>query len=159
MDPTTAGPTLRDIHLPPSPEWWPPAPGWWIVATLVMTVFALFVWRSLRARRRHRRRLVALDELVTIRCDWQTHGDAARLAAALSNYLRRLSRIVDPASATLTGTSWLVFLDRYGEGFRDTGCALLDAPYQPCATFDAEALYDLVRRHAHRVVTQELARV
>lgn len=159
MDPTAAGPVLRDIHLPPPPGWWPPAPGWWIVAAIVAIALALITWRSIHARRRRRRRMVVLDELAAIRRDWQSHGDAARFAAALSNYLRRLGRVVDPTSVTLDGEAWLAFLDRHGDGFRDAGRALLDAPYRPSAVVDAEALYGLVERHARRVVARELCRV
>ena len=37
----TAGPELRDIHVPQVSMWWPLAPGWWVVlALLIVTTVA-----------------------------------------------------------------------------------------------------------------------
>ena len=74
-----------------------------------------------------------------------------RLAADVSQLLRRASRLIEPGAAALEGEAWLDFLDRQfdaastksrvEERFRSaTGRALIDAPYRRAD--DAEAQVD-----------------
>ena len=140
------GPELRDIHLPPAPDWWPPAPGWWIVALLCLagTVVALYtLWQLLRRRRVRRALLAELDRYIG-----SAGNDPASLAAALSQFLRRMALRDDPFAAALHGEAWLRWLDVRGrseEFSRGIGRALLDAPYQTSPAFDGAALTELVR--------------
>jgi hypothetical protein len=157
MNPAT-GPILRDIHLPP-PPWWPPAPGWWLVAALCVLcgIFA-FVYARRRVRRRRQRRavLAELDRGIAAAGD-----DPAALAAALSRFLRRLTRHIAPAAAAYPGERWLAWLDeRAGsdEFRRGVGRVLLEAPFRRDARYDTAALIALVRRFARIVLAQEVAR-
>lgn len=151
-------PQLRDIHLPVEPAWWPPAPGWWILLALVILVLVIF-FRRRPGRRRARRDRLVVDALARLEADWRGDRDDARFVAALSEHLRRLSRLVRADAAALTGTAWIAFLDRHGDGFADMRDALVDAPYRPAATVDAASLYALVDRHTRRVLSTELADV
>jgi hypothetical protein len=101
---------LRDIHLPEAVSYWPPAPGWWAVlaATAVASAVACLLVRQ-RRRSAHRAALVRLAEVK--RC-FQDDGDTRRLAAALSNLLRRVALLRFPRRdvASLYGEQWLGFL-------------------------------------------------
>jgi hypothetical protein len=153
-------PQLRDIHLPAEPSWWPPAPGWWIVSALVLAlvVFAFMRWQAPRRRRARRDRLIVAT-LVQHAAQWRRDGDDAHFVAALSEHLRRLSRVVRADAAALTGAAWIAFLDRHGDGFAAVGDALVDAQYRPAAPVDAAALYAVVEKHTRRVLATELADV
>jgi hypothetical protein len=154
-----AGPDLRDIHLPPAPGWWPPAPGWWLLALLAGALLALacvYLYRMYQ-RRRHRRAVMSeLD-----RCIDSARGDPAALAAALSHFLRRVSRRSEPGAVALSGEAWLQHLDRAAGSDEFTtgiGRALIDAPFRPVAQYDTAALSALVRRWTRHVLEQERAR-
>jgi len=57
---------LRDIHLPPPPDFWPPAPGWWLLVAILLALLAwalVIAWRRARLRQAQRRLLALLDEL------------------------------------------------------------------------------------------------
>lgn len=146
MTPTN-GPSLRDIHLPPEPGWWPPAPGWWLLALIAATVIVVAIAMLRRARRRRRRRREILAELD--RHIQRARGDRVRLAAELSQFVRRLAIKDKPETVAWEGQRWLGYLDTRsdGEEFRHgVGKALIDAPYRPVADFDDAALIALVRR-------------
>lgn len=152
-----AGPDLRDIHLPPVPGWWPPAPGWWLLAILALALCFLLVreW-SRRARSRRWRRRVQ-SELEDIAAAHAALPDRSRLAADVSQLLRRVARLVAPEAVALRDEDWLGFLDarlpekrRAAEPFRrGVGRALVEASYRraedPAADFDAPALLGLAR--------------
>jgi len=143
----TDGPALRDIHLPPPPDWWPPAPGWWALAGIcILLLIAAVLWlRKVRAARRHRQAI--LRELD--RCIAQANGDAVALAASLSNFLRRMTLHDAPQAAAYAGERWLEYLDTRGatDEFRHgIGRMLVEAPYRQLAHYDTAALAALVRR-------------
>ena len=147
-----AGPILRDIHLPPPPGWWPPAPGWWILAAIAIGIgiVALYKLHKLRKRRRHDR--AVLHELDA--CIKANHHDPARLAAALSLFLRRLA-LRDAHAAAYAGERWLEYLDARGGGgeFRHgVGRILIDAPFRAHCDFDADGLVALVRRFTRNML-------
>lgn len=152
-------PQLRDIHLPVEPSWWPPAPGWWILFALSLLVLVLLARRGSGRLRRVRRDRRVIDALARLEADWRRDGDDTRFAAALSEHLRRLSRLVRADAPALSGSAWIAFLDRHGDGFADVRDALVDAPYRPAARIDAARLYALVDRHTRRVLATELADV
>ena len=148
-----SGPVLRDIHLPAEPGWWPPAPGWWLLGVLLLAVVG-WAWRHvLRRRAARRRRAAVLAEVQLLRTRWLRDGDTAQLAAGLSQFLRRLSRQVQPASVALSGEDWLAFLARHGNA--DALRGLVEAAFNPAASLDVDAACDAVRRHAELVLARE----
>lgn len=139
---------LRDIHAPPFPDWWPPAPGWWLVALLLIAVLFLLLRQLYRLYQRQRRRRAAFAALQV--AQQRLSEDTHVLAAELSVVLRRvaLSRFPRYQVAALSGDAWLQFLDQTGGDGRfcaGPGRVLTSAPYQPTASFDGQALYNLVR--------------
>ena len=144
---------LRDIHLPDPVSWWPLAPGWWIIAGLAVLLIVLLV-RRFRMRRQLR---FARKELDRALAQWRVDKDSHRFAADVSVLLRRLaiSRFGKLSVAGLTGTRWLDFLaahsrEEVADGFlRGVGRCLIDAPFNPQARVDPQALaalgHDLIR--------------
>ncbi len=125
---------LRDIHLPPPPGWWPPAPGWWAVLAVMVIAGLWGIWWRTRARRRRSAVAQATLELTRMRADAAT--TPAQLAAELSALLRRVCISLFPRQqvASLTGDSWLQFLDGIcgGREFcHGPGRVLIQAPYRP----------------------------
>jgi len=174
------GPDLRDIHLPPAPSWWPPAPGWWLLALVLLIAVAFGVRMLLRQWRERRWRLRVAAELDRIAAMHAAQPDAVRLAADVSQLLRRASLLIEPNAAALQGDAWLVFLDsRFDDAsgkksrdegprdqarFRtDTGRALIDAPYRraedPAAPVDAAALIGLARDWLKRALPRRRSHV
>ena len=153
-----AGPELRDIHLPAAPSWWPPAPGWWILAIVVVLLILFALYKLQKVYRRRRRNQRALAELN--RCIAAAGSNASTLAAALSQFLRRMALRESATAAALTDERWLAWLDaRIGgdEFAKGIGRVLLDAPYRPAATFDTTALIGLVRRWTRHALATERA--
>ena len=141
------GPVLRDIHLPPPPAWWPPAPGWWLLAGICIFVIIFasgYLRKHLRARRVRTAVLRELD-----RCIESARADPSALAAALSQFLRRMALRETPAAAAYEGERWLEYLDTRSPGaeFRHgVGRQLVEAPFRPGCEYDTVALIALVRR-------------
>ena len=151
-----SGPQLRDIHLPPPPDWWPPAPGWWIAAGICIVCLIVALYKLARRLRRRRRTALALAELD--RCIAVAGADGAALAAQLSRFLRRMALRDAPAAAAYTDERWLAYLDARigGEQFtQGVGRTLLHAPFRPVQAFDAPALVALVRRWTRTVLAME----
>jgi Domain of unknown function (DUF4381) len=102
---------LRDIVLPPVVPYWPPAPGWWIVAATLLAMALLLFARSVMRHRRNAYRRTALRELEAI-------GPIRDGAAAqhLSAVLKRVALVTFGREqvASLSGQSWLAFLNRTG---------------------------------------------
>ncbi len=144
----TSGPVLRDIHLPPPPGWWPPAPGWWMLAgiAVILIAFALHRLRKRFLVRRHLR--AVLRELD--RCIDENRHDPAALAAALSQFLRRLALGDESAAAAYAGERWLAWLDARAaqhEFSGGVGRVLIEAPFRAQPEYDVAALIALVRRY------------
>jgi len=168
-----AGPDLRDIHLPPAPSWWPPAPGWWLLAALLIAAIVVSVWLIAKhwRERRWRQRIVA--ELDRIAAMHAAQPDPVKLAADVSQLLRRVSLLIEPEAAALQGEAWLAFLDRRfehggeesAEQFRsDAGRALIDAPYRRAddphsRAVDAPRLLGLARSWLKRALPRGRAHV
>jgi hypothetical protein len=108
----TAGPGLRDIHLPPEPSWWPPAPGWWLLLGLVLGLLGVAVWWWRRRRHTVRARQRVLEEVAQLRTRHQRDADGARLASDLHQLLRRVARVHDPLGAQQRGDAWRATLAR-----------------------------------------------
>ena len=155
MNPAS-GPDLRDIHLPAAPGWWPPAPGWWIVAAIVLAALVYLcikVYLYTKKKRLHRAVMRELD-----RCVERGHNDPAQLAACLSEFLRRLALRTAPRAAAYRDEQWMTYLDEQSgtdQFSRGVGRALLEAPYDPHATYDSLALVALVRRSARYAIDRK----
>jgi hypothetical protein len=117
---------LRDIHLPPSPDWWPPAPGWWVLAAMLLIATAWTVRRILRLRRDRYRIASALRDYDRALA---AANEAPAKLAAVSLQLRRAAKARDPNAALLVGDAWLRFLDG-------------DDPAQPFSHGDGGVLRD-----------------
>ena len=130
MEPTQLD--LRDIHLPESIGWWPPAIGWWVLAILIPILIGILflVYKKLTRRTAIK---TAIKMLEKIKLD--TGSNDEQKLEALSVLLRRTAISVFPRSeaASLTGQSWLEFLDaplgddRFSKGI---GSALINSRYQ-----------------------------
>lgn len=99
-------PVLRDIHVPEVSMWWPLAPGWWVLIALALIAVAIAIhaWRRRVARRR--RADAVLAELHAASERHAVDGDAAAFAASVNQLLRRVARLRDPRSVTLSGDAW-----------------------------------------------------
>ena len=109
---TSAGPSLRDIHLPADPSWWPPAPGWWLLGAMALLAIAGIVWFWLRRRRVRRRERRALDELERMLHRHRQDGDRAALLAGMHQLLRRVAREHEPTAARSRAQAWRQTLAR-----------------------------------------------
>ncbi|HEY0178963.1 MAG TPA: DUF4381 family protein [Dokdonella sp.] len=158
MNAAAPAPELRDIHLPAPPSWWPPAPGWWLLALVALAAAVLAVRWLLRRRRERRWRRRVRAELERIAATHAAQPDFARLAAEVSQLLRRAALVIERDAAGLRGEAWLAFLDaRLPPAQRDAapfrsgpGRALVDAPFRrvddpALADADADALIALAR--------------
>ncbi len=154
-DPNALLNQLRDIHSPGDISWWPPAPGWWLLAMLGLIALAWSVHWLYRRRRRLAWRRLAREELRQLDENYHRNRDTSRLAAGLSQLLRRVALATHPARevAGLGGEDWLTFLDGddpakpFSEG---PGRVLLSAPYRPGNDFNPEALLQLTREWIQR---------
>ncbi|HEV7490606.1 MAG TPA: DUF4381 domain-containing protein [Rhodanobacteraceae bacterium] len=170
-----SGPDLRDIHLPPVPSWWPPAPGWWLLAIVLLIAIAAGVWTLLRLWRERRWRARVVAELDRIAALHAAQPNGVRLAADVSQLLRRAALLIEPGAAGLHGEEWLAFLDsRLDDAsestdsearFRtSTGRSLIDAPYRRAddtaqPPVDGTALLGLARRWLRRALPRGKSRV
>jgi len=150
-DVETALEQLRDLHPPPVPGLWPLAPGWWI---LILVVLAGVTWAAWLLWRRHRRSLWrrgVLSSLDELEQSPRAQADPMWLVAEVSVLLRRVALIAHGRDevATLSGESWLVFLDRTGGDAQFTqgaGRVLATGPYARHEKFDCEGLMSVCRR-------------
>ena len=113
---------LRDIHLPTDPTWWPPAPGWWLLALILI---GLCIWGAARIREAIRRRKPLklarsyYNDIYAAFARGEIDGPA--YLQQTNELLKRLAIVTDVDTRSLTGRSWLLWLDaRLGApGFRD----------------------------------------
>jgi len=133
----TAGPELRDIHVPQVSMWWPLAPGWWVLLALLVAAIVAGVF-FLRRRRAWKRRVdAALGDLRDATARYANDGDVAAFATTANQLLRRVARIRDPRSVVLKGAAWretLAALSPRQDVHRLA--AMEDAIYRPDATLD-----------------------
>ena len=155
MNPAS-GPDLRDIHLPAAPGWWPPAPGWWIVAAIVLRrVVYLCVKVYLYTKRRRLHRAVMGDWIAASSAGTTIRRNSPRAcpnSCAVSRCARRRGL------RAYRGEQWMTYLDEQAgtdQFSRGVGRALLEAPYDPHATYDSLALVALVRRFARNAIDRK----
>ncbi len=131
---------LKDIHLPDAISWWPPAIGWWLLALLIPTLLVFSYWLYKRLTRKTALK-TAKKTLATIKLNVEL--DNNQKLRELSMLLRRVAVSLAPRIevASLTGQSWLTFLDKSltGTAFSE-GCGqvLITAPYRNVAPSDHE---------------------
>lgn len=155
---------LRDIHLPEAIGMWPPAPGWWLLLAISIVLLA-WLYINLRARRRasaYRRRAKAL--LTDYWLQLQASGDQKTYLEHLLVVLRRTALSFAPSATSLTGESWLVFLDNHSSNTEakfqsELGQLLLTEPYRAEPEVSVSQLLELhqlvlqwVTNHQHRSV-------
>jgi len=131
---------LKDIHLPDAISWWPPAIGWWLLVFFIPTLIVFSYWLYKRLTRNTALK-TAKKTLMAIKLN--TELDNTQKLRELSILLRRVAISLAPRIevASLTGQSWLVFLDQslHGAPFSvGIGQLLVTAPYRNTAPSDQE---------------------
>jgi hypothetical protein len=133
----TAGPELRDIHVPQISPWWPLAPGWWVLFAVAMAavVAGVIVLRHRAAWRRYVD--ATLGDLRDATARYAQDGNVAAFASVASQLLRRVARTRDPRSVVLQGMAWHDILATLSPG-QDVQhlAAIEDAIYRPDASLD-----------------------
>lgn len=107
---------LRPLHAPEPVSWWPPAPGWWIVFVLAVVVIVLIY----NYRKRLASQRAALHELNQLK---KNMDNIAHPVAIINQLLKRYALTCWPMTevASLTGESWLAFLDANGGNGKFSG--------------------------------------
>jgi hypothetical protein len=137
-DPTSLD-RLHDLALPPPIPWWPPAPGWrWLIGLAVCAI----VWLAVRGVSRWRKNLYRREALAHL-------SQASPSLASLPELVKRtaLSAYPRESVASLTGDSWLAFLDRTGNTKAFTegpGRRLVDLAYVPETTISQRERTELI---------------
>ncbi len=143
---------LRDIHLgDPISSF--PALGWWLLLGLVLLMLAglaLFFWRRYQQRAYWREALALLDALEKNHSGRNDPETQKQLVFEISKLLKRVSitRYGRERVASLTGNSWLEFLDETGdthEFSQGAGQALGEALYRQDTQVDPDSLLTLTR--------------
>ncbi|MFC5742786.1 DUF4381 family protein [Dyella tabacisoli] len=144
--PTTVGPVLRDIHLPPEPAWWPPAPGWWVLAVLLLLLLAVVAWQLRKWRQRRAQYAMVGAEVDTLAA--RHADDAAALAAGLHQLLRRVARQYDPGATQTYGAAWRQTLAvvPVDAATLDRLMTLEATMYRPQVSFDQAAVIAATRQ-------------
>ena len=103
---------LKDIDLPPEPDWWPPAYGWWLLAALLLglIIFGLMKWFRRQARLRPIR--LAVKELKNMNLQADDPEQRRLILQQLSGLVRRFALTFYPREQTaeLCGREWLNFI-------------------------------------------------
>ena len=142
---------LRDLHLPPPPDWWPPAPGWWLLMFMTGATVIWLIWRYRLRRQRRRPYRYARGELARLAGDCRAGRlDSAAFAEAANGLLKRLliHALNRPDLAALGGAPWLAAVEAHitdeqsREVFRR---GFGTARYQPAFDTDVDALEPVVR--------------
>ena len=139
---------LKDVHLPPVPDFWPISNiGFIILGCVVFFIIVMSRWiRKIWVRNFPKR--IALKELSTIKNNFS--GDTKSIIK-VSILLRRVALAYYPRSevAGLVGNNWLQFLDRTGDTHEfsaGAGTLLVSAPYQLPKSRDIEVLLNIVEK-------------
>jgi hypothetical protein len=140
---------------PPEVSWWPPAPGWWLLLILLPLLAWGLLWLRKRLARKDSKptraqeldplRQAALQELAQIIPPLP--GEPAALwLQQLNGLLKRLCREHYPTqnSHTLSGRSWLAFLDsRCPAAGLTRWMVLVDGGYRSRCVLDENAIEGL----------------
>lgn len=147
------GPELRDIHLPPTPDWWPLAPGWWLLGLLLLILLGVGIWYARRWRKRRRMWAPVSAELDALAARHAETGNQAELAAGLSQLLRR-AVIYCGGEAQRQGDAWQAQLARLAPGSLSPALVrdLDHGVYRKDASLDAGMALMSCRRWLRRVL-------
>ena len=148
MNPSTLAQQLKDVHLPPTPDFWPLAPMAYVVligAILILVVAGIWLrkkWRYSLAKRR------ALKEIALIK---NQSTKEAKNIVILSILLRRVALAYFPREevAGLSGDAWLRFLDKTGKTTQFSqgiGGILISAPYQKPEKREVNELITIIEK-------------
>ena len=150
---------LKDIHMAPVPSWWPLAPGWWLllIFLVLLTSVGIYLFQRYRQyKKRKAKQRHILNEFEQVYLDYSGNGHVGDLVNGLHQLIRRLMLASGAQKQVgLTGEAFLIYLD---EGMDEkpfsagVGRTLVDAPYQPEPSLQAEPLYELVYAWAERKV-------
>ena len=138
-DPADPLAALRDIHVPPEPEFWPPAPGWIAVAGVAIAIWLAVMVVAARRWRAGRFRREALAGIRSLRTRHREGAPDSEIAVELSALLRRVALARHPREevAGLTGDRWMAWLETRLPGLGVSArTALLEAPYARKRRFD-----------------------
>ena len=125
---------IDEIMLPEAITWWPSAPGWKVLGLTLLAWLLLRMVRLARRWWRNRYRREALSQLKKIQ--QQAGSKALDVVASLPYYIKATALQAYPRAevASLSGESWLAFLDAHysGPSFAEgTGRKLLAVSYLP----------------------------
>ena len=117
QDPTSLD-KLHDIVVPEAVHPWPPAPGWYVLGGLVLI---LLVWLIVNATRhwiKNRYRRAAIEELNQLRQDSKSLEQRSHAIVGVDQILKRVALVTWPRQdvASLSGRTWMEFLNRTGRG-------------------------------------------
>jgi uncharacterized protein DUF4381 len=134
-DPTSLE-RLHDIIVAPAVPWWPPAPGWYWLLGFVFVIILILALRFLLRWQQNCYRREALAELARMET---VLGNPAQKGGAVTRFAELLKRAALSAwprekVASLTGSTWLAFLDHTGRTKSFTeglGALLGQVPYDP----------------------------
>ncbi|NCF44507.1 MAG: DUF4381 family protein [Proteobacteria bacterium] len=149
--------TLRDIYLPPQPQWWPPAPGWWLLAILLCAA-AYWTLRRAYAYWHANRPLRAARKIIDTLIDEEPHATSsdALLTNQCNEVLKRVLVValkIQPL-AKASGADWLQALDTLGDCSEFThgaGQALGEARFAADVTINRLELLNCVKRLLKRI--------
>jgi hypothetical protein len=164
MGATPADPTslenLYDIVMPLPVPWWPPAPGWYVVGGVVLVLAMWAGWRGWKRWQAAAYRRAALAELQRLKDRIAAGAQRESALRELPELVKRTALVAFPRQqvASLSGASWLEFLDRteHTDAFTHGQGKLLPAlGYDPHAASrldaqDVEALCRVVSRWIRR---------
>ena len=156
MDPSSLK-NLHDIVTPAPVSWLPPAPGCYALSLSVLLLLAWFSVNKYQAWQRDGYRREALAQLRRLEKGLADSTQYQQLLPQLPQLVKRtaIAAYGRVQVASLSGTDWLMFLDKTGttELFtKGSGRLLLDCSYQPAAWFDTlsneqlNGLYKVVYR-------------
>ena len=156
MTPTaTSLDRLHDLVAPAPLPLWPPALAWFFVAALVLLGLFVAGAHSLRAYQRNHYRREALAALAAARPRLSDPALRSDAVATIGVLLKRTALVAWPRErvASLTGPSWLAFLDQTGPA---PGFATGPGRWLEIATYNPGAAIALDETEALRLA--ELAR-
>ncbi|MFT5210581.1 MAG: hypothetical protein ACI9CE_002307 [Flavobacterium sp.] len=139
---------LRDLHLPGAIENWPPAPGWWILALLCFALISYLFVLLYRFWKKNQYRREGLRALEKLKVDYEQAPDSIDYLEQYSQLLKRIcfSCFSRNEVASLTGESWVAFLDHSGntkEFSMGCGQVLIEGNYSQTVEFDYLGLHDI----------------
>ena len=103
---------LKELKLPDAISWWPLAPGWWILLVLVIGLLfcAIFLLRKWWLSNQDRRETLRL--LKSVYAQWQAGGRSQEYILQVNTALKCFCRDRFPEALSLSGESWINFLNR-----------------------------------------------